>query len=154
MRPPLVVEKSCVRCGKGFQPQSNRQKCCSHDCHYPPRKCQHCGAVFTPRKHSSGDACSSRCSRFLLWKRWGRQTEKPCERCGKPISGSQRRRFCSRPCLWAALRRSGVCANCGAPTTQARNRYCSKKCSGEVAGRLEKQRRQVGDRRPTKGGYV
>ena len=154
MRPSLSESKTCERCGKTYQPQSNRQRFCSHDCHWPVRPCLVCGKEFTPKKHTSGETCSLRCARTLQWQRWGKTSEKPCERCGKPISGSQRQRFCSLSCSHAAAKRSGVCRECGKPTSQARNRYCSYECSGRANVRKEHKKRSIGDRRVVKGGYV
>lgn len=153
-RPSSLPAKQCERCGKGYVPQSNRQRYCSQLCHYPPRDCAVCGKSFTPTRHSSGEACSRSCSRRLLWQRWGKQPDKPCAVCGKPISGSQRQRFCSRECLHASQRRPGTCYRCGKPTSHARNRYCSRRCAAVVAARQARRERSPGDRVKVKGGYV
>jgi hypothetical protein len=153
-RPSVAAEKTCERCGKTYQPQSNRQRFCSMDCKVPPRPCEVCGKVFQPPQHSSGRACSLKCGKALLWQRWGKTPDKPCRTCGKPISGSQKRAFCSRPCAWASWRKTRSCEQCGQPTQRPRNRFCSKHCARLADERRAWPRRPLGDRRVDNNGYV
>jgi predicted nucleic acid-binding Zn ribbon protein len=154
MRPTNKPERACEACGKSYRPQSNRQRYCGIDCPAQRRNCKNCGNQFRPAKHSSGEACSLSCGKHLMWKRWGKIPNKKCKTCQKEISGSQRRTYCSRPCMAQGLRRSRPCARCGKATKQARNRYCSKRCAGIVAGKQKKRRAYEGRTRAEKGGYV
>lgn len=154
MRPSVAAIKKCVTCGNEYQPQSNRQKYCSLECQVPGRRCQYCGKVFRPSRHSSGEACSLSCGKYLMWKRWGKKAStKKCATCGETLA-SGRRKFCSLQCSYEGARRPRKCEECGKPTTQARNRYCSRECAAAVAGRQAKTRRSLGDRRIVKGRYV
>lgn len=153
MRPSQLPEKRCDRCRKHYTPQSNRQRFCSAECHWPTRPCEVCEKPFIPARHSSGRACSLSCGKVLLWKRWGKAERPPCPQCGRLVIGP-RQKFCSRPCLHASLRRQGRCARCDKPTTQVRNRYCSRRCASIVAGQQIKRRRKVGDLRTGKAGYI
>src|SRR3990172_8323364 len=153
MRPSGVTERKCETCGKSYSPQSNRQRWCGIDCRLPVRRCQACQKPFRP-KTAETRTCSLSCASNLKWKAWGKIPDKPCPQCGKPVSGSQRKAYCSRECAWAASRRPGKCYLCGKPTSHTRNRYCSHECAGFVAGKQQKKAAYEGRTRIEKGGYI
>ena len=64
---PCPVSTTCTRCGKRFTTTAwdIKQLCkrCRDDTRNAPRKCEHCGSVFQPKKKQSrfcGRGCSSR----------------------------------------------------------------------------------------------
>jgi hypothetical protein len=43
--------KTCVACGRDYDPRSNRQIYCSKTCRLGERDCVHCGKTFVPGRH-------------------------------------------------------------------------------------------------------
>lgn len=127
MNSECIKMLKCVVCGKEFRLRPNK-KTCSQECakvlkrasvrkyrkamrlaRRTPRKCLHCGKVFTP-KHGAEILCSDECRRERAFrqtmdsrqaKRGGPWTPKPvaCIHCGKMFTPrSRQERICSDEC--------------------------------------------------------
>lgn len=125
------------------------------------RACERCGEIYAPKEPCSR-FCSHFCSRAKVWP----SPTKLCESCGEAFSFKDvacanlgafaARRFCSKKCYGASLRRPAVsCGYCGTefhPVAGRSEVYCSIPCfhayvgshSSEPPGRRATARRRRG----------
>lgn len=150
MNQPL--EKTCVTCGRGFLPASNRQTHCS-GCgrRGGVRSCVVCGSSFLVKANTSGLFCSKKC----YGVRCRQEKTKPCAVCAKPFYVRHGARTCSRVCSDVSKRKARPsCLACGKTTRLTKNLYCSRICSDNNVNRAPGRRLPDGARRPTSTGYV
>lgn len=150
-RPPraATIASTCARCGSTFEATAKvgrSQRYCSVACGYrgddgmPRRKaCRLCGQIFEPLK--SQRACNDCQPR-----------EKACPVCRGTFSNlsDPSQRFCSRPCQWAAQRKTQPCEVCGtqySPKIGGANmrngttsRWCSRTCQATAYQRRARLR--------------
>ncbi len=96
----FTLKRQCKRCGETFPVTNPRSYYCPA-CH--TGICTVCGTAFQRTTDFAQFTCSPACARKGATKK--PQTIRPCIHCGKPfVLGHLRRKFCSRPCAYAAAR--------------------------------------------------
>lgn len=150
------MTKTCVTCGKAFEPNSNRQRYCSELCRFGTAVCAGCGKTFkrTGNVGRKQRYCSTRCYYGAVKA----ASFGSCGTCGG--QAARGRKFCSSACAakGAEVRRvSRACERCGdtfATKESLRQRFCSRTCAMTGRNQKGKQVRPEGTRRPHPSGYV
>jgi len=122
--------KTCVYCGKEFEPKDKHQICCSFKCgslqsatHRKKRirVCLVCGREYSARSDNKG-FCSKSCAQRYL----AENKENKCSFCGLEFKGTGK--YCSEECKVKSKVKYQVCSVCGKEFHSTRLQQC---CSDE-----------------------
>lgn len=150
-----LKEKTCLRCNKPFQGQTNRQVYCSLDCKNPLARCVICGSDFRPSRHASRETCSHACAAKLIWQLRGGKKVGLCKRCGAEFDQTQRKNYCSKVCAVEASKKRRSCSYCGNPCRTSVTKFCSHRCKAYwQAGRRGIGKHPEGAITSTGDGYL
>ena len=112
----VYKEKTCLGCGKVFQPSSGNQVCCSRACwlaqsnikknpeKFRERECPNCGKPVENDPHRAGVRlyCSEKCKRAHYHRKSYQSKmaeERLCPQCGKSfVRNSGHQKYCSSDC--------------------------------------------------------
>lgn len=140
--------KSCEHCGKDIRVYNctkSRKFCsqqCAHAAKTKDRECPTCGSTFKRPPGGSSKFCSPECGRE------GKRTDVPCSVCGaattvtRSVITKGQSVFCSDVCrreYWRpkqAKRATGVCSECGGPTSKKTYKRCGRCAAGFGPSRI------------------
>jgi predicted nucleic acid-binding Zn ribbon protein len=117
--PRRSIRRECPNCGKRFEPTGNQHSYCSESCKLVARKIRESRNIQILRKETS------------------------CVMCGKDITATDSKRYCSPQCrknFWSSseikLETKTQCAQCGTEFDSLKGKkYCSQTCKSRVASK-------------------
>lgn len=152
----MTTTKTCLRCSKIFEANSNRQKYCTADCRLGTTQCAGCGEEF--QRTAGGGTKQRFCSTTCYYGTEARTRNRTCELCGAECEPGNR--FCSYACAneaARAVRAKTVCQHCGTEFTakaSLKRKYCSRSCSSRARNAAPGAIVPIGTTRMEGGGYI